>query len=90
MLLAIISLFALLFVIRLFIHGAQSFIAWLGRGTRVDQLVDGGYVENEYAEQLRTYVKLLDMWRSPKQVGKQIVGEQPRLTPTQRRELGRA
>ena len=90
MLLAIISLFALLFVIRLFIHGAQSFIAWLGRGTRVDQLVDGGYVENEYAEQLCTYVKLLDMWRSPKQVGKQIVGEQPRLTPTQRRELGRA
>ena len=68
----------------------REFIAWLGRGKEVRSLVEGGHVEAAYAGEIRAYINELDKRRSLKNLGKEITGQIPHLTPTQRRALRKA
>ena len=90
MLFALLSLFFLFWLIRIIWGAVNAFIAWLGRGKRVHDLAAGDLIEEEYAEDIRFYIEALDERRSLKELGKEIKGERPRLTPKQRIALKRA
>lgn len=90
MLIALLSLFVVLGIIRLIISAVHAFMAWLGRGKRIHALASSDFIEEEYAEDIRFYIESLDERRSLKSLGKEIKGEKPRLTSEQRRALRKA
>lgn len=87
MLFALLSLFVLFALIRLVIGAVATFFAWLGRGRKVRELVDGNHIEAAYAESIRSYVQELDDRRSLRQLGKEVIGQAPKLNREQRRAL---
>ena len=90
MLAALLSLLVVLLFIRLAVYAIRQFLVWLRGGKEIEWLVRGNYVDTEYAEGLREYIRQTERTEFVEQVEGEVEGKRPRLTHDQRKALRKA
>ncbi len=95
MLTAIVTLLAILLLLRAITWAARRFMRWLDEGPQLQRLVDAGLlesdqIESENAAELRAFVEDCKEWRHESRLGNRTRKDRPHLTPAQRRMVSDA